>query len=40
MKKTTAYARKMARNPEKARYNGAEFFNTQQRCRQYIRIMS
>lgn len=40
MKKTTAYARKMARNPEKARYNGAEFFNTQQRCLQYIRIMS
>lgn len=35
MRKMSAYARKMARNPEKARYNGAEFFNVLQRCRPY-----
>lgn len=35
MKKTTAYARKMARNPAKQTYNGAEFFNVLQRCRPY-----
>lgn len=35
MRKTSAYARKMARNPAMQTYNGAEFFNTLQRCRPY-----
>lgn len=35
MRKMSTYAKKMLRSPEKGRYNGAEFFNTLQRCRPY-----
>ncbi len=35
MRKTSAYARKMRRQPERAQFNGAEWINTLQRCRGY-----
>lgn len=35
MRKMSAYARKMQRNPALGRYNAAEFLNTIQKCRQY-----
>lgn len=34
-RKMSAYARKMRRQPEKSVYQGAAWFNTIQRCRQY-----
>ena len=35
MRKTSAYARKMRRQPERAQFNGAEWINTLQWCRGY-----
>lgn len=35
MRKTSAYARKMRRQPERSQFNGAEWINTVQRCRGY-----
>ena len=35
MRKTSAYARKMRRQPERAQFSGAEWINTFQRCRGY-----
>lgn len=34
-RKTSAYARRMKRQPAKGLFNGAEWMNTIQRCRQY-----
>ena len=35
IRKTSAYARKMRRQHERAQFNGAEWINTFQRCRGY-----
>ena len=35
MRKTSAYARKMRRQSDRAQFNGAEWINTLQRCRGY-----